>query len=126
MAGGETFTNALIGALVTIVATPVVPFAPLLGGAVSGYLQGGDSRDGVTVGVIAGVLALIPLLLILIVLGNLFLFLFALTGEGLLVLLSGLGLVAVVFLILSGLIYVVFLSALGGWVGNYLKTEAKL
>lgn len=126
MASGETLTNALIGALVTIVVTPVLPFAPLLGGVVSGYLQGGDSSDGITVGAIAGVFALLPLLLILVVLGNVFLFLFALTGEGVLVLLGSLGVAAVVLLIVFGLIYVVLLSALGGWVGNYLKAETDL
>lgn len=123
MAEGDTLPNALIGALVTIFTTPIVPFAPVLGGAVAGYLQGDDTGDGVTVGALAGLIALVPLLVILFLLGNLFLVVLAVTGEGMVGLLGGIGLVAVVFVLVSLLIWVVTLSALGGWAGSYLKAE---
>jgi hypothetical protein len=49
-------TNALIGAVVTVV-LPFVPFSPLLGGAVAGYLQ---ERDGFRVGAPSGAIAAVP------------------------------------------------------------------
>ena len=126
MAEGDTLANALIGALITVLATPVVPGAPLVGGLVSGYLQGGDREDGLIVGTYAGLIALLPLLVLVFLLGNLLLFLVAATGSGIVSMLGGLGLVVVLVLFVGGLIYIVLLSALGGWLGNYLKTEMDL
>lgn len=41
----NTFFNALIGAIVSVV-LGFIPFSPVLGGGIAGYLEGGDSRDG--------------------------------------------------------------------------------
>lgn len=126
MAEGDTLANALIGALVTVLTTPVLPGAPLLGGLVSGYLQGGDREDGLIVGTYAGLIALLPLFVLVFLLGNLLFFLVAVTGSGIISMLGGLGLVVVFVLFVGGLLYIVLLSTLGGWLGNYLKTEMDL
>lgn len=61
--GSSTFVNAIIGAVAGIVLS-FIPLSSLLGGAVAGYLQGGEKADGLRVGVIAGVIMLVPLMLI--------------------------------------------------------------
>lgn len=127
MAEGDTGINALIGAVASIVLGSFVPFAPALGGAISGYLQGGDRSDGLRVGAISGAIALIPALL----LGFLafgIMSTFALGGM-----MGGMGrapfgvgafsLVFFLFAAVFGAIYFVGLSALGGWLGNYVKYD---
>jgi hypothetical protein len=44
-----TMLHALVGA-VTAVVLSFVPFSPLLGGVVAGFLEGPDSRDGTVAG----------------------------------------------------------------------------
>jgi len=123
MAEGDTLANALVGAVVTVFTTSVVaPVAPLLGGAVSGYLQGGD---GVRVGALSGAIALLPLLLFLALLGNFILFV-SVAGEPSMPTLGALGVALLALLFLSTAVYIVVLSALGGWVGVYLKTDTDL
>lgn len=131
MAEGDTLLNAVIGAAVTIVTTAFVPAAPLLGGALSGYLQAGTRGDGLRVGLYAGLLALLPLVLIIVFFGGLFLSILGAAGvpfHGF----SGhaafgsLGLLFFVLGIVSTLFYVVALSIVGGWVGSYLRTETDI
>jgi hypothetical protein len=122
MAQGDTFINALIGAVVGVVLSPV-PFSTVLGGAVAGYLQGGDRNDGLRVGALAGVIMLLPLVLVMFVFGNVVFFLFAGGGmpgpaPGLA---GGFTIVAIVLALLFGLVYVVAFAALGGYLGNYVK-----
>lgn len=107
--------NALIGAGATVVLAPAIPLSPLLGGAIAGYLS---PDDGLAVGSLSGVIALLPLLVVFAVLG-----LFGL----------GIGLAAPVFagvtFVVLGLVfvflvgYVVVLSALGGLVGSLIRSE---
>lgn len=124
MADGDTVVNALIGAVVTTLVGGVVPFGPLLGGAVAGYLQGGDRADGTRVGLVSGLIALVPTLL----LGFFALTLFGLfavgagSGSGALGF-GALGLAVILFLGVMGLVYVVGLSAAGGWLGNYVRYD---
>jgi hypothetical protein len=126
MAEGDTLTNAVVGALVSAVVGWFLPFGPLFGGIAAGYMQGGDSSEGVRVGAISGALGLIPALLIgalvFTVVSAFFLgfgvgeFLAASVVTGLLV-------VAVVF----GLaVYFVGFGALGGAIGNYVKYETDI
>ena len=122
MGEGDTFVNALVGAAVTVVTVSLVPFSPLLGGAVSGYLEGGDTRDALRVGALSGLLALIPVLLLFIFLGNVALVFFAGTGGEFPLFAAGIG-AFVVLAVLVGLLYIMLLSAVGGWVGLYLKQE---
>jgi ABC-type sugar transport system permease subunit len=104
----SSFTNALIGAVVSVVLS-FIPFSPVIGGAVAGYLEG---EDGVKVGGISGALAAIPMILVFVVGVSIF----AIVPEG-----SAMGFLVIVGLVgLIALLYTVLLSALGGFVGVYL------
>ena len=128
MAEGDTLVNAVIGALVNVVAGSFLPFGPVIGGAAAGYLQGGSREDGLKVGAIAGVIALFPIFLFLTIFGGLF---FAIVAGGTMgggmpggfpFAAGGIGFVVVLFL-LFGAVYVVGLSAVGGYLGNYVKYD---
>lgn len=106
--------NAVLGAVVTAIATPIVPFAPLVGGAISGYLDAGSTESGAKIGAVSGTIALVPLLVIVPLL--LFvLFLDPVFAVGVLLIV---GFVAV-FLAA----YTIGLGALGGVLGVYIKRE---
>jgi len=123
MAEGDTLTNSLIGAAVIVLTTPFVPFAPVVGGGVAGYLQGRDAKGGVTVGAVAGVISIVPLIALFVVIGNLFFFLFGAGGTGIPAAVGGFGFVVFLTLVVGMLLYVVVLSAVGGWLGSYLNAE---
>lgn len=105
--------NALIGAVVTTV-TAFIPFSPVLGGGVAGYLQQDGDRSGLRVGALAGVFAAVPLLAIF---GLVFLVLFfgiAVSGE----VAGPLFVVGILVVIaLFAIVYVIGLSAIGGLIG---------
>jgi hypothetical protein len=42
MGAGDTFVNAMTGAVATALLSGSVPLAPLLGGGIAGYLEGGE------------------------------------------------------------------------------------
>lgn len=131
MAEGDTWINALIGAVVTLVIGGFVPFAPVVGGALSGYLEGGTRDAGLRVGVYAGLIALLPFIL-LVVFASSFLGLLGFGfgmmggGPGMFGVGAGIGAVFILFVLLFGGIYVVGLSALGGWLGNYVKHDTDI
>lgn len=58
--GHGAVVAALAGGLVTFV-TVYLPFAPVVGGAVAGYLRAGDARIGAGVGGFAGVVTVLLL-----------------------------------------------------------------
>ncbi|MFB6188622.1 MAG: DUF5518 domain-containing protein [Halapricum sp.] len=109
----DTTTNAIVGGVVTVVVS-AIPFSPVLGGAVSGYLQGTTRTDGARVGAYAGLVAAAPIVV-----------LFAFFLIGFAILASELGFVAPMLLGIVGLFvglllavaYLVGLSALGGYLG---------
>lgn len=112
----NTVLNAVIGGVVTAVTTAFLgPFSPVVGGSVAGYLEGGETNDGLKVGAFAGLVALVPLLLFL----PLLLFVVPVVGPR--------GGIAFLFAMVFGLsilgAYVVGFSALGGVLGAYLKRE---
>lgn len=113
--GSSTVINAIIGAVAGIVLS-FIPFSTVLGGAVAGYLEGGETSDGLRVGAIAGVIMLVPLVLI----GTVFVLFFVGFGTG--------GppfafwMMAFVVLLL-GAVYTIGLSAVGGFLGIYAKRE---
>lgn len=110
----NTLLNALVGAVVTAVTTFLLPLAPVLGGAVAGYLEGGEARDGAKVGALSGFVALVPLLLV--VPFVLFFFLIdPVVGFGTLLVAA----LAVAFLA----VYTVGFSVVGGILGVYLRAE---
>lgn len=111
----NTVANTLIGAVITVVTAPLLPFAAIVGGGVAGYLQRGDLREGARVGALSGAVASIPaFLLVWFVVGVLLL------GADLFFALStvfALGL----FVAVVG--YLVGAGALGGAIGAYLRRE---
>jgi hypothetical protein len=113
--------NALIGG-VSSVLLGFLPFSPVLGGAIAGYLEGPDTNAGLRVGVIAGLVALVPFALLLFLFGGAFLAFTPMIGSG-----GGMvgafSLVALLFLVVFGALYTVGLSALGGILGAYLHRE---
>lgn len=127
MAEGDTFVNALIGAAASFFLSGVIPFAPLFGGGIAGYMQGGDRNEGLRVGAISGLLAAIPAFI-----AGLFFFGFvasvlfggAMTGmsHGFAVF-GTLSVVGLAALAIGFLGYFVGLSAAGGWIGNYVKYD---
>lgn len=125
MGEGDTWTNALVGAAIGVVAGPVIPFATVLGGAVAGYLQGGTREEGIKIGALAGLIALLPFLLLVFFLSNLFLGVFV-GGFGVPREFAGLGVVFVLFALLFSAVYTVVFSAAGGWLGNYVKYDTNI
>lgn len=115
----DLWVNALIGAVVTAVLS-MLPFSPLLGGGVAGYLQKGDDRTGVRVGALSGALAVIPVVALLVLfVGGLAVVTVANGGVR-----SGIFfwfLLLVVFFF--AVVYTVGLSAVGGFVGAALARE---
>ncbi len=114
----NTLVNALIGGAVAVILSGI-PFSPVLGGGVAGYLEGGDYGTGATVGALAGVVAFLPFVAIL---GFLLLAvpLFPSPSVGI-----GIGLLGIVVLLFAGA-YTVGLSAVGGAVGIYVRRETSI
>jgi hypothetical protein len=122
MAEGETLVNAVLGAVVSVVLAPLVPFAPVVGGMVAGYLEGGDRSAGLRVGALSGGVALVPLLVLGVVLANVFVF--VLSGAvGVPRAVGGLGLVVLLLGTVFLAVYTVGLSTAGGWLGNYVRYD---
>lgn len=113
-AGAEfpTVINALIGGVVGIVLA-FIPFSTVLGGGIAGYLEGGRPEVGLKVGAIAGVIMVIPFVLIL---------LFALFLLGFAGVPRAIGIVGILVLLFVG-VYTIGLGALGGYLGAYVKNE---
>lgn len=121
MGDGDTWLNAAIGAFVTIV-TSFTGVAPIIGGAVAGYL---NKRDGAKAGALSGAIALVPLLLLFVLAGSLVAFLPVVhggmgPGMGMAGAIGG-AFVLVAFTFM--LVYSVGLGALGGYLGEYLVDE---
>lgn len=123
----SSLANQLIGAAVTVVAS-FLPFSPVLGGAVTGYLEANSGRDvdvegGAWSGAVSGLIASVPLAFVV----------FLVVGVA--SLLMGLGFgwlpaasvavlaVFVLFLLFLLVMYTVFLGALGGAIGVYVASE---
>ncbi|NKE34276.1 DUF5518 domain-containing protein [Natronococcus sp. JC468] len=110
--GSSTALNAVIGGVVGVVLS-FVPLSPVLGGAVAGYLEGGDTDGGLRVGALAGLVALVPVLFV----GFALLFVLGFGPTS-----PALGLVGL-FGLLFAAVYTVGLSALGGTIGVYVESE---
>jgi hypothetical protein len=111
----NTLLNAVVGAVVTVITAPMLPFAAIFGGGVAGYLQRSSLENGAKVGAISGALAAVPAFLIVwLVVGFLLLGFDPFFGFA--------GLFAlVVFVAVLG--YLVVAGALGGALGAYLRRE---
>jgi len=119
---GNTFVNAVIGAVVTIVLS-FSGFSPILGGMVAGYLQRGDRSGGIRVGALSGGIAALPFLLLFVVFGG-FLFTGSMMNGGMGI--PGGFVVVLLFGFVFALVWSVGLSALGGYLGVYIATETDL
>ncbi|MGB9932946.1 DUF5518 domain-containing protein [Haloarcula amylolytica] len=125
MGEGDTFVNAVIGAVATALLSGFVPLAPLLGGCIAGYLEGGERDDGVRVGLLSGVVGLaISLVFFVVVFVFLAAFL-AFVPEALGVF-GAMGLLVIVLGTITAAAYFLGLSALGGWLGNYVKYDTTI
>lgn len=122
MAEGDTFVNALLGAVVTVILSFLM-LSPLLGGLLAGYLEGGDRDDGLRVGAISGVIAIVPLVGLLLLFGGV---LAVFLVGGLPARVGAVGAVFVLFGLAVISAFTVGLSALGGWLGNYLRVDAEV
>jgi hypothetical protein len=120
MGKGDTFLNAVIGAVVTVVLS-FTGFSPLLGGGVAGYLQRESRKSGAKVGAISGAIAFLPFLFVL------FLFFgFAVVGPvvGGFGMPGGIELVVIFFIIFPFIIaWNVVLGAIGGYLGVLVREE---
>ena len=121
MGAGDTFLNALIGAVVSVVLA-FLPFSTVLGGGVAGYLQKGPRDEGLRVGAISGLIAMVPMFLFATLFGGMFFFSMLGLGPRGLMGMSFIFLIGLLFLVL----YVVALSAVGGYLGAYIATETDL
>lgn len=121
--GGENvYLHALLGAVVTVVTT-VVPFSPLLGGFVAGYLHDEGTGRGTRVGTLAGIFAALPLALVFFVVATVMSVGSLTTGE-----FAGPAFVVVLVggILLFAALYIVGLSALGGYLGaSYATSRAE-
>jgi hypothetical protein len=122
MGSGDTFLNAVVGAVVTVLAS-FVPFSPVVGGAVAGYLQEGDTASAMRVGALSGLIATIPFALVLALLGSV---LSALPLVGVPLSVSALFGTFFFVVLLVALVYTVALSTLGGYVGWHIQSETDL
>lgn len=116
MAEGDTLLNAGIGAVVSIVLS-FLPFAAVLGGGLAGYLQvrERDVTEGARVGAISGVIAFVPVFLLLFAFGA---FLPFLPFE-----IGALSFVVLLVVFVTAFAYFVGAGAVGGAIGAYLKDE---
>lgn len=110
--------DAAIGAVVTVVLS-FTAVSPVLGGSITGYLQGESPKRGARAGAISGVVASIPMVFVL-----LFGFMLVLGGAATLGIPAGVELVIILFVLFPLLfIWVIGLSAVGGVAGAWLKTR---
>lgn len=101
--------NAIIGAVVTVVAS-FVPLSPLIGGGIAGYLNRGSDSGAVRVGGLAGLFAAVPVVTV-----------FAVVTWSLLASATGLTALIVGILTVSltaSVVYVVGLSVLGAYLST--------
>ncbi|ELY87999.1 DUF5518 domain-containing protein [Natrialba taiwanensis] len=119
MVSGRTVIHAFIGAVAAMTLL-FVPVSTVLGGAIAGFLEGPDTRDGAIAGALAGAITFVPFAgIVLFVLG------FIGLGIGAAVPAEGFAIVFFAFAMISMvvLLYTVGFSLLGGMLGSYLARE---
>lgn len=112
-------TYAVLGAVVTV-ALSFLPFSPAFGGALAGYLERGESDRTVSVGTLAGLLPVIPVLAMLVFVTGGVLSGLLTVGQ------TGEAVVVGATLLLAALFVAAFagvLGALGGYVGGRLAAR---
>ena len=116
----DTTTSVVAGAVVSVLAS-FVPLSPVLGGAAAAYLRKGDRETGLRVGALAGLVAAVPVVvLVAFLVGG-----FAVVASELaLGAVTGIVVLALVFSLFVAVLYMVGLSALGGYLGSGLVGPA--
>ena len=120
--GEDFYLHALLGAVVTVV-TSFIPFSPLIGGAVAGYLHNEGAGRGTRVGLISGIFASLPLAAV-------FFFMFTIMSFGSLTTGEFAGpmfvIIMIGFILLVAAVYILGLSAVGGYLGAmYAESRAQ-
>jgi hypothetical protein len=111
--------NAVLGGVATAVLS-FIPFSPIVGGGLAGYLEHGESGRSVSAGGVAGFLAMVPVLVILVFVTAGLYSGFGAVGE------AGLGIVVVTAMVLALLFVAAYgaaLGALGGFAGGRLADQ---
>ncbi|SIR65279.1 DUF5518 domain-containing protein [Natronorubrum thiooxidans] len=109
-------TFAVLGAVTTVVLS-FIPVSPAVGGALAGYLERGESDRTVSVGTLAGLLPMLPVIAILLfVFGGLVTGLLAIEQAGNAIVVGTVVLLSVLLVATVG----AGLGALGGYVGGRL------
>lgn len=124
MAEGDSLLNAVIGAVATALLSGFVPFAPVFGGALAGYLEGGERNDGLRVGFVSGIVGLVFAAILFVLAFVFFALILGFGGAP-----RAFGVMGFLVFVVGGLfgaVYIVGLSALGGWLGNYVKYDTSL
>lgn len=119
--GPSLLVNGFLGGVVAVLLA-FLPFSPVIGGSLAGYLQGPDRRAGLRAGALAGAVSLVPLLLIAFLVAGLLVIVPTTPGgpdPG-----AGGFLAVLVLTVLAVLgIYTIGGGALGGYVGSYIKED---
>ena len=115
----RTVVFAIAGAVVATLVS-FIPGSTVIGGAVSGFLEGPDARQATITGAVAGLIVFLPAVAI-------GFFVFVILGFGFVAgdaPLFGLGfLFFALFLATAALVYTVGLAALGGYLGAILARD---
>jgi hypothetical protein len=115
-AAGSYRSYAVLGAVATTVLS-FVPFSPVLGSGVAGYLEQSGTGRSVSVGALSGFLAMLPgIVILLFVTAGMYAGLAAVQAASLGVVVVA----AMLFVLLFVGAYGAGLGALGGFVGGYL------
>jgi hypothetical protein len=114
----NTAVNALVGGVVSILVA-FIPFSPLVGGFVAGYLQDANRDAALRVGALAGLVALVPALFL-----GAFVLLFVVGSIAYGVPRAGFAFLLVVLVAaVVSLLYTVGLSAAGGYLGAVVAED---
>lgn len=111
--GTPRWILGVVGATVGLI-LGFVPFSPVLGGAVAGYLDPDRRASGVGSGTMAGVFAALPLFVVTMFAG---VGLFAGLPSGV----AAIVVAVIAILVLLSLAYLIGLSALGGYLGGLVR-----
>lgn len=103
-----------------MVVLSIIPFSPVLGGIVAGYLH---KRKGLKVGALAGLFAAILVAIVAIVIISILSFSMVTPGNVVVSPLVGFGLLSIVILVLVSL-YTAGLGAFGGYLHDWNTTRA--
>lgn len=117
---GDFWINALLGGVATVFLS-WLPFSPVLGGALAGYLHQRSRGAGAKVGAASGIIAAIPIFFIL-------LLVFGFAGISALASGSAVGAIVMIVIVVGGVFVAAVISgglgAVGGYVGAMVQEDS--